>query len=356
MKMPVVSVLFAFARIVTIATLMLLAGSAFAKRKDDVVIMKNGDRFTGEIKSLQHGELIFKASYMLDPVHLDWSRVEQLDSKDTYIVGLTSGARVVGSIGRVAAACDSGGQFQIVAGNSAVEVKPTEVIVIQQHEVSLWDQLTGSINYGLSFSSGNSSTNSSLGASLAYSNEKNAVQLNTTSQFDSQSKGKNTNRFTLDSQYGHTLTGKWIAAGIFSLLKSNQQDLDLRSTYGAGFGRKLIQTDRTSLLAIAGADYSHERYFPEAGTVPIRNSAESLIGLTFSTFRFKTVGLHSQLLVFPSLTDPGRVRLGSQSNVQLELVRNLFWNFQLYENFDSRPPISAPKNDLGVTTSLGWKF
>jgi putative salt-induced outer membrane protein YdiY len=152
------------------------------------------------------------------------------------------------------------------------------------------------------------------------------------------------------------LTGKWVAAGVFSLLKSNQQDLDLRSTYGGAFGRRLIQTDKTSLLAIAGADYSHERYFAQAGTVPIRNNAESLVGLTFSTFRFRTVDVNSQLFVFPSLTDLGRVRLGSQSNLQIELVRNLYWNLQLYENFDSRPPINAPKNDLGITTSLGWKF
>jgi len=318
--------------------------------------MKNGDRFTGEIKSLQHGELIFKSDYMIESVHLDWNRVERLDSKDTYLVGLSTGTRVTGSIGRVATGGDSGGEFQIVAANSTIEVKSGEVIAIQQHEVSFWNQLTGSINYGLSFSSGNSSTNSSLGASVAYAAEKNSVQLNTTSQFDSQSKGKNTNRFTFDSQYVRMLTGKWVAAGVFSLLKSNQQDLDLRSTYGGAFGRRLIQTDKTSLLAIAGADYSHERYFAQAGTVPIRNNAESLVGLTFSTFRFRTVDVNSQLFVFPSLTDLGRVRLGSQSNLQIELVRNLYWNLQLYENFDSRPPINAPKNDLGITTSLGWKF
>jgi len=354
MKIEVVRVPFLRGSTALIVMLMVLTCPAFGKRKDDVVVMKNGDRFTGEVKGLQHGELIFKAAYMIDPVHLDWKRVDRLETKDTYIVGLSSGARVTGTIGRVAG--DSGGEFQIVATNSTIGVKPAEVIAIQQHEVGFWDQLTGSINYGLSFSSGNSSTNSSLGASLAYSSEKNSVQLNTTSQFDSQSKSKNTNRFTLDSQYGRTLTGKWIAAGIFSLLKSNQQDLDLRSTYGAGLGRRLIQTDRTSLLAIAGTDYSHEHYFAQAGTVPVRNNAESLIGLTFSTFRFKTLGVNSQLLVFPSLTDPGRVRLSSQSNLQIELVRNLYWNFQLYENLDSRPPVSAPKNDLGITTSLGWKF
>lgn len=356
MKTPVVPVPSVLRPAALILILMVLACPAFGKRKDDVVVMKNGDRFTGEIKSLEQGELIFKSDYMKDSVHLDWTRVERLDSRDSFIVTLSSGNRVTGNIGRAAATGESGGEFQIVESNSTMQVKPAEVIGIEQHEVSFLDQLTGSVNYGLSFSSGNSATNSSLSASMAYTTEKNSVQLDSTSQFNTQSSGQNTNRFTFDSRYIHMLTDKWLAAGLFSLLKSNQQDLDLRSTYGAGFGRKLIRTDRTSLLAFAGADYSHERYSAQAGTAPVQNSAESLFGFTFSTFRFKTLNANSNLIVYPNLTDTGRVRLSSQSNLQIELVRNFFWNLQFYENYDSRPPVTAPKNDLGVTTSVGWKF
>jgi len=357
MKIPVILVSPVLRGPALILILMLLACTAFGKRKDDVVVMKNGDRFTGEIKSLQQGELVFKSDYMADSVRLDWNRVERLDSKDTYIVMLSSGTRVTGSIGRAATAGEAGGEVQIVTANSTMQIKPTEVIAIQQHEVTFVQQLTGSVNYGLSFGSGNSSTNSSLGANVAYTTEKNSIQLNTTSQFTYQSKAENTNRrFTLDSQYGHMLTEKWLAAGLFSLLRSNQQDLDLRTTYGAGFGRRLIRTDRTSLLAVAGVDYSHESYSAQAGTEPVHDNAESLFGLTFSTFRFKTFSANSQLLVYPNLTETGRVRLESQSNVQIELLKNFFWNLQFYENRDSRPPINSPKNDLGVTTSVGWKF
>jgi putative salt-induced outer membrane protein YdiY len=321
-----------------------------------VVVMKNGDRLTGEIKGLEHGVLSFKAAYMIDPVQLDWDRVERLESKDAYVVGLSTGERITGGIARVAGASDSDKDFRIVETSSTMDVKPTEVIAIQQHETSFWDQLTGSINYGFSFSSGNSSTNSSLGANVGYSTAKNSIQLASTSQFDSQSNAKSTNRFTFDSQYGRTITGKWIAAGLFSLLKSNQQDLDLRSTYGGGLGRKLILTSRTSLTAIGGAVYTHESYSTQTSAVPAYNNAEGLAGLNFSTYRFKTLGIASQLLVFPSISDPGRVRLSSQSDLQIEIVRNLYWNFGLYDNVDSRPPVAAPKNDLGVTTSLGWKF
>jgi putative salt-induced outer membrane protein YdiY len=356
MEIPGPSTPYLLPRTVLIALFLLVACPLFGKRKDDVVVMKNGDKFTGEIKSLERGELVFKSDYMKDSVHLDWAQVESLRSKDTFIVALTDGTRVTGLIAREGTPVDGNSDLQIVAAGTPIQVKPSEVIGIDQRERSFWNQLTGSINYGFSFASGNNSTNSSLGADVAFNTAKNSVKVATTSQFDSQANGKSTNRFTLDSQYGRSVTKKWIAAGIFSLLKSNQQDLNLRSTYGAGFGRRLMQTDKTSLIAIAGAAYSHEAYFPQPGTEPVRNNAEALIGATFSTFRFKTLNLNSRILVFPSLTEPGRLRLSSQSNLKIELIRNFYWNFQLYENHDSRPPISAPKNDLGVTTSLGWTF
>lgn len=70
----------------------------------------------------------------------------------------------------------------------------------------------------------------------------------------------------------------------------------------------------------------------------------------------KTLDINSQVYLFLGISDPGRVRFSSQSNLRIEVVRNFFWGFQLYENYDSRPPVNAPRNDLGITTSLGWKF
>ena len=67
--------------IALIAVLVVFACPLFGKRKDDVVIMKNGDTFTGEIKGLQHGELIFKSDYMKDSVHLDWAQVQTLQQQ-----------------------------------------------------------------------------------------------------------------------------------------------------------------------------------------------------------------------------------------------------------------------------------
>ena len=125
-----------------ITMLLLMASPLFAKRKDDVVVMKNGDTFTGEIKGLQYGELIFKSDYMKDSVHLDWKEVASLRSQDVYIVALGNGRRVTEVIDKMPTPTDEGREFKIIAEGSTLDVGPPDVIAIQQREVSFWNQLT----------------------------------------------------------------------------------------------------------------------------------------------------------------------------------------------------------------------
>jgi putative salt-induced outer membrane protein YdiY len=271
-------------------------------------------------------------------------------------VELRNGKRLTGIIEKTATSEASANNFEIVSGKTIIRLDPSDVTIIQQHEESFWNQLTGSINYGFSFTSASSAVSSSLGADVAYRTSKNLVQLATSSQFDSQSGSNNANRFTFDSYYGRSLTNKWIAAGLFSLLRSNQQDLNLRSTYGPALVRRLVQTDTTRLQAVVGLVGNHEQYTSQPGTKPNHNNAEAVVGVRFLMFRFKTLNINSQTSLFPGLSDSGRIRLSSQSNLRIELVRNFYWNFQLYENYDNRPPVIAPKNDLGTTMSLGWTF
>lgn len=260
-----------------IALFLLFACPLFGKRKDDVVVMKNGDKFTGEIKSLQYGELVFKSDYMKDSVHLDWKQVQSLQSQDAFIVTLSDGERVTGFISKERDSGKGNRDFKIVASASSGDVSSSEVILIGQRESSFWKQLTGSVSYGFGFASGNSATNSSLAADVAFSTTKNSVKLATSSQFDSQANANNTNRITFDSQYGRALTNKWLAAALFSLLKSNQQELNLRSTYCGGVGRKLVRTDKTVLTLLGGAAYSHESYTVQAGVEPVRNKSRVIV-------------------------------------------------------------------------------
>src|SRR6478672_5375081 len=82
----------------TILAGVILVSPLPAKRKDDIVVMRNGDKMTGELKRLENGILYFKADYMVDAVQLDWERVEALETRDSYTIFLTTGKRATGTI------------------------------------------------------------------------------------------------------------------------------------------------------------------------------------------------------------------------------------------------------------------
>jgi putative salt-induced outer membrane protein YdiY len=340
-----------------VAIAMLFVGKpADAKRKDDTLVMRNGDRFTGEIKKLDHGILYFKSSYMLESVQVDWAQVDRLESKDSFLVVLQNGKRYLGQIATMGGREAAAPMVQLDTEGGPLKVAQAEVVSIQQKEGNFWSQLNGSIDYGLSYASGNSTLSSSLEAAVEYRRTKDYVAVATSSQFSAQSNGPSTNRFTFDGRYFRSLSPDWFYGGLLDILKSDQQELNLRTTIGGAVGRKMIRTDRTSFRLFAGTVFSREKYFPQANTTPLRQNAEGLVGATFNTFRFKVLDIGSSLLVYPSLTDAGRVRVISDSNIHIELIKDFYWDFHLYENFDSRPPVQAPRNDLGVTTGFGWKF
>jgi putative salt-induced outer membrane protein YdiY len=333
----------------------LAASASYARTNADVVVMKNGDRFTGEIKKLEHGILYFKASYMVDSVQLDWDQVVRLESSDQFFIALANGTRLEGKLEKSQAEGNAG-TVRLAMPGRTMEISDRDLTAIRQKEENFVSQLTGSVNYGLNFTNDNDAISSALNASVEYRRAKNVATMSTSSQFTGQSNAPSTNRYTLDLAYQRELTQKWFATGLFDLLKSDQQQLNLRTTGGGGFGRRIYRTDKTGINLIGGIVFDREKYLPQNGVNTTQLNGEAIVGLNFYTFRFKVFALGSQTAVYPSVTDPGRVRISSVSNLEVEIVKNFSWNFHVYENFDSRPPIAAPRNDLGITTGLGWTF
>ena len=60
-------------RAVILSYVFLLAVPLFARESTDVIIMKNGDRLTGEIKGLNAGVLYMSMRYILGTSSVQWS-------------------------------------------------------------------------------------------------------------------------------------------------------------------------------------------------------------------------------------------------------------------------------------------
>ena len=70
----------------------------FARTKTDVLVMKNGDRLTGEIKGLDEGVLYVSFDYILGTSSVQWSKVAYLESKQLFIVKTADGSVYTGTL------------------------------------------------------------------------------------------------------------------------------------------------------------------------------------------------------------------------------------------------------------------
>src|SRR5580704_4089171 len=89
-----------------------LCSAAEAKRKD-VVVMNNGDHFTGQVKRLVNGLLFVETDYVSGDIGLDWNQVESVQSTATFQIVLNNGRRLTGKIEKASGEKTNGQDFLI---------------------------------------------------------------------------------------------------------------------------------------------------------------------------------------------------------------------------------------------------
>jgi putative salt-induced outer membrane protein YdiY len=326
-----------------------------AKRKD-IVVMNNGDRFTGEVKSLQNGVLYFETDYVAEKFGVDWAQVQSVESTAVYQITLVNGIHMTGKIKREAPDPSNAKDVLIESSSgSSTRVPASNVAEISSQKESFWRQLSGSIDAGYTFTSGNSQTTINNDASATYTTPDWIAGVALATSFSGQSDAARTNR--VDG----TVTGSRFLShnsylGLYNdYLHSSQQDLDLRATLGGGYGRYWIRTNTTSLRWLAGAVYTRESFTTLTGQ-PDDSNVEGLLGASYDSYRFKFGEVHLQGLLFPGLTDSGRIRASTNNSLRIKLVNNFYLSFDFWDNYDSRPPVTAKKNEFGTSASIGWSF
>jgi putative salt-induced outer membrane protein YdiY len=324
------------------------------EKRNDVVVMNNGDHFTGKVKRLQNGLLYVETDYVSGNIGLDWNQVQAVQSTATYRIVLNNGQRLVGRIEKQSGEAKTE-DFLIREATEEVLV-PSEVIVsIETKKPTFWRELQGSIDLGYSFTSGNSQSTLNADTSAAYQTPRWKAATSFDATFSGQSGASSTNREDVQATFSRFLNRNSFVAGLSDFLHSSRQDLNLRTTLGGGYGRYLKRTTNSNLVWLGGIVYTHESFGTSAGN-PSDQSMEAVVGLQYNYVRFNFGEFNSQVRAFPGLTDSGRLRLTTNNSVNIKLRNNFYLAFTFWDNFDSRPPATARKNELGTSSGIGWSF
>ena len=78
--------------------LTILCPWAAARDKVDVIVLKNGDRITCEIKGLKKGQLSIKTDYTIGTILVDWKEVTRIESRQRFQVEDEAGDRHTGTL------------------------------------------------------------------------------------------------------------------------------------------------------------------------------------------------------------------------------------------------------------------
>jgi putative salt-induced outer membrane protein YdiY len=340
--------------------LLLLALLAFfwvpaqAKRKD-VVIMNNGDHFTGEVKRLQNGLLFIETAYVAENIGLDWNQVQSVQSTAMYHITLNNGQRLVGRIEKDSVGRLRTEDFLIHEATEEVQVPSATVVKIETKKPTFWRQLEGSMDFGYSFASGSSQTTLNADTNVAYKTPAWEAATSFDTTYSGQSGATKTNRDDLQLKFVKFLNRNSFVASLSDLLHSSQQDLNLRTTLGGGYGRYLVRTTNSELSWLGGVGYLNESFDTTAGQ-PSDQNMVAVAGLQYRLIRFNFGEFDSQVQAYPGLTDSGRVLLKTNNSLTIKLRNNFYLDFTFWDNFDNRPPTTAKKNELGLSSGIGWSF
>jgi putative salt-induced outer membrane protein YdiY len=337
-----------------IILLVCLCSAAQAQRKD-VIVMNNGDRFTGQIKGLHDGLLFVETDYVSGKIGLDWNQVQSVESTAMFHIVLSNGQRLEGKIQKANNQKAGTEDFVIHEATEEVQVPSATIVAIDTKKATFWRQLQGAIDFGYSFASGNSQSAVNSDASAAYRTTGWEVATSFDSTYGGQSGAPKTNRQDLQVKIAKFLNRNSFVLSLSDFLHSSQQDLTLRTTLGGAYGRYLIRTANSNLSWVGGLGYINESFDTTAGK-PSDQNMVAVVGLQYQFVRFNFGEFDSQLQTFPGLTDGGRVLAKTNNSLNIKLRNNFYLAFNFWDNFDSRPPVTAKKNELGVSSGIGWSF
>jgi hypothetical protein len=324
---------------------------AKARAKTDIVFLKNGDRITCEIKKLARGKLTVKTDAS-GTITIKWDHVKSVTSNYGFRVVLDSGRRFFGSVHPM----PDEDRLVVMNNLSTNALDYTHVVTMTPMEESFLQRIDGSLDFGFSFTQDKSATEYNLNVGTEYQTERYNVVTSLSSLLKTQDTVDPIQRNDLSIRLDWMLQKRWFAVGLSAIQQNESQGLNFRGLAGAGAGRFLINTNRVRLTAIGAGAVNREQY---TGTESFSTNVEAMgvLGFEFFKFNFPEMDVTATFSAIPNLTTLGRVRLQFDSKLKIEIVRNLYWGLNFWDSFDSQPPTEDFKrNDLGLTTSLGWTF
>jgi hypothetical protein len=329
-----------------------------ARDKSDVIVMKNGDKITCEVKGLSSNTLYISVDYILNTLSVDWTKVDHIESKQMFLVKTQDGAVYRGTLSTPNAPEERPKEIEIVQStDKAAKLERDRVVIIDETSSNLWQRMNGQVGLGFNYTKGNETSQYALNSQVGYVEERWSAGAAYNSSLSSSAGTNVSTRNELSLQARKLMRwNNWYYIGVTDFLQSSVQGIQLQESFGGGVGRNLINRGSTYLTAYGGFAWQQINY--QQAIVPARTQqvTTGLLGTQLRLFRFSRATLSVNATLLPALTDPGRVQFNLNTSYYVKLWGQLNWNCTFYGNWDNRPPPGFVGSDYGASSGLSISF
>lgn len=329
---------------------MTLVGIAQA----DVLVLKNGDRITGEIKRIWDNEITIEPEYA-DEFEVDLPVVAFIESDRDFEIDLYDGTRLVAKFGGTA---DNGDQI-ITTDLDSMELPLASILELDEPEDYFdWES---HVDFASNFNKGNTdSTTTRLFADGLFKHGDHRHRGEVTFEKEELAGQKTKDRDLFLYDYNWLFNDPWFFTAQLTFEQDPIIQLDSRIIASAGIGHDIWDTPRRSLSTKLSVGYQNEELVIDQGGQLVKQSTDSSVGIWSLRFRHDFVGDDLQVFHNLSITTniSGRTNTSydTSTGITYEITDLLYATASLDYDYETEPVDAVKNEDIALVFGLGLEF
>jgi hypothetical protein len=311
--------------------------------------MKNGDRFTCEIKRLDAGVLSVSLDYVDGTVSIQWTEVARLESGQLFTVQTQDGSIYTGKLFTAPPAAGGSLTLRVVSGVEGDQlISAVDIVDVTQSEKLFLQQLSGSLSAGATYAKGNDATQYNFATDLAYIRPRWSLEASYQSVLSATRGAETTTRNQFDFVGNRMLPQRrnTFFFGQLNLLQSSVQGIARQTSVGGGIGYYLKNSNQLTFSISGGLVGQNTRYEESLVAYADQKVAAGLIAVDVRAFKFKRSNLVISAAAVPAINQD-RSFYRAIATYYLLIFSYLTWYLSFFGSWDTSPPAHLSGSDFG---------
>jgi len=326
----------------------------------DVLVLKNGDRITGEITRIWDNEVTIEPEYA-DEFEVDLPVVAYIESDRDFEIDLQDGTNVVA---KLRGATDGGEQI-IETPTESLEVPLAQLFELDEPEDYYdWES---HVDFSSNINKGNTdSMTTKLFADGMFKHGDHRHRGEVTFEQEELAGTKTKDRDLFLYDYNWLFNDPWFFTAQLTFEEDPISQLESRIIASAGIGHDIWDTPRKSLSTKLSAGYQYEELLidllpglPQSELL-VPRSTDSSVAIWNLRFRHDFIGDDMEVFHNHSITTniSGRTNTSydTSTGISFEITDLLYATASMDYDYETEPVDGAKNEDIAVVFGLGLEF